>query len=80
MVSRNALSFRFMKDCCTQSMNVFIEQLLRIDAVPSADYVFYLCSTYGEEEVLELVRLSELEKDIEAPAYDLAGISGLPCG
>ena len=72
LLERKNCTVQEMKDLFTQSMNAFIDQLLRVDAVPSADDVFYLCSSYEKGEVLELVKLSELEKDIEAPAYDFS--------
>lgn len=39
------------------------------------DDVFYLCSTYQGEKVLELVRLSELKKNIKAPVSDFLFVS-----
>lgn len=75
LLERKSCTVQKLKDHCTQSMNAFIDQLLRIEPVPSVDDVFYLCSTYQGEEVLELVSLSELKKDIEAPAYDSLFVS-----
>ena len=53
-------------------MNGFIELLLKIDAVQSANRVYYLYTSYGKNEVLDLIDITEIREDPEAPGHDFS--------
>lgn len=61
-----------IRDRYARYMNAFIEHLLGVEETRSEQRVFYLYTSYGKDEVADLIDLSEIAEDIEAPGHDFS--------